>query len=90
MIKSSRVTISNTAQKLSIPEPIDSFLGQTIGMKNVDPSATVYLGGSDVTVYNGFPLYAGEQMSIELEQPQDLYVITVATAELAVLWADVQ
>lgn len=90
MIKSARVTVGVTPVKVSVSETIDSLVGQVVAIKNIDGAQAVYLGGSDVDIYNGWPLYAGEQVSVELEIPQDLYAVASADADIAVLWLDLQ
>lgn len=90
MIKSARVTVGVTPVKVSVSETIDSLVGQVVAIKNIDGAQAVYLGGADVDIYNGWPLYAGEQVSVELEVPQDLYAVASADADIAVLWLDLQ
>lgn len=90
MIKSSRVSVGTEAVQFNIPEAIDSITGQTIAIRNMNASETVYLGGSDVDVYSGFPLYAGEQISLELQLPQDVYGVSTSAGEVAILWLDLK
>lgn len=46
MIKSGRLTITTAPQSLVYGESIDSIRGQTITIKNLDATNSVYLGGA--------------------------------------------
>lgn len=71
-IKSRQVTVGTTATLLTT---------QTLHWTNVAvqaPSgAVMYVGGSDVTTTNGFPVAAGASMAFDLEG-EDIYAV-VAT-----------
>lgn len=51
---------------------------QRIVVKNTDGSADVYLGGSDVSSSNGFPLGAGESVAVPGFAGEELYVRTAS------------
>lgn len=89
MIKASRLQVSSTPVNVMAGESIDSITGQTLVLRNSSTHETVYLGGADVDVYQGFPVYAGEQLTVEFLQSQQLYAVAVSSAELSVLWMDI-
>lgn len=57
----------------------------TVQIRNLTGNAVVYIGGSDVTSSNGFPLYAGDVWTIDTMNPRSIYVIGTATQRVA--WA---
>ncbi len=46
---------------------------------------TAYLGGSDVDTTDGFPVAAGEQVTVTVESGEIVYAISAATATVNVL-----
>jgi hypothetical protein len=40
----------------------------------------IYIGGSDVTAINGYPIYPRGQMNIQIEDGVDLYAISAGAA----------
>jgi hypothetical protein len=51
---------------------------QVAQVHNNDASATVFVGGSDVTTANGFPIPAGEYRAFALRPGDTLYGIAAA------------
>lgn len=49
-------------------------------------SAPIYIGGSDVSTSNGFPLSAGESIGLELADASKLFAVSAAAQELRILW----
>jgi hypothetical protein len=84
-IRSSSFTVTTTAQALNVSENKAS-----IALSNPALGATVYLGGSDVTAANGFPLAAGEKIALDLEKGDVVYAIVAASTQaISVLKANV-
>lgn len=75
------VTIATTATRIDADEG-GSSTSQGASVYNAG-TATVYLGGSDVTTANGYPLAVGEHLSVDLALAHVLYGI-VATGTQAV------
>jgi hypothetical protein len=75
MTQHSLTTLSSSTATRLTPNGIHS--GMDITIQNVDASAIVYIGGSDVTSSNyGYRLSAGAAWSIELSGVDALYAIT--------------
>lgn len=53
--------------------------GVTVAVQNTG-SATVYLGGSEVSTVDGYPLAAGASVGFVAEDGDDLYGITAAAS----------
>ena len=51
------------------------IVGRQVAIANLG-SVTVYVGGSDVTTANGFPVSAGEKISIDVAPDEALYGIS--------------
>lgn len=68
------VSVGTTATRLdATADTSDDVRHQSSAIYN-NGSATVFLGGADVTTANGFPLAAGTSMSIsDLELGDELY-----------------
>jgi hypothetical protein len=88
MAASSRaVTVTTTATRLdSTTDDADGPFGQGLAIYN-NGSATIYLGGSDVTTANGSPVPAGTWgPGFEMHQQDELYAIVASgTVEVRVL-----
>lgn len=86
-VRSRAVTVGTTATRLDLAEGGQSSEG---GAFYNAGSATVYLGGSDVSTANGFALAAGERIGVDLAQQDELYAVAasgtveVRTLEVAV------
>lgn len=78
-VLSRAVTVGTTATRLDSDE--GGQASQAFSMKNIG-SATVYLGGPDVTTANGAPLAAGEWFAADLAKYDVMYGI-VATGTQA-------
>lgn len=89
MIKSENLTVETTPISLLYRESIDSIRGQTICVQNTDATNAVYLGGTEVTVDNGYVLPAGAQIAVTLETVQDFYAVSGGSVVVSVLWIDV-
>lgn len=78
-ITNGHTTLTGSAQKLLAA----GVTGEHVLVRNPTGNATFYLGTSTVTSGNGFPVYAGESLSIDLVSLGALYVIGTAVQELA-------
>ncbi len=75
MTQHSLTTLSNTSDTRLTPDGTHSGLDITI--QNVHATATVYVGGNDVSSNNyGYRLDPGTAFSIELSGRDSLYAIT--------------
>ena len=45
-------------------------------------SATIYVGGSGVTVDNGFPIEPGESLTIDIDNVADIYCISGSASQV--------
>lgn len=90
MIVSKRIRVTEVPFNLRHFESVDSLPGQVVVIKNIDSSQTCYLGGQDVTVNNGWPLWADENVSLEMPHNQDIYVVAGSATDIAVMWIDVK
>lgn len=43
--------------------------GDTIGLANLSDTTTIWYGGADVTVANGYPLYPREKVGFDEKNP---------------------
>lgn len=84
--KSRAVTVTTTATRLDTADETDSYGGSVIAIYNLSAS-TVYVGGSDVTTANGFPVEASTgKFSVDSQVTTDaLYgIVATGTAEVRV------
>jgi hypothetical protein len=72
---SSQVAVSTT--------PVDVTGAHRV--KNTSASQVVYVGGSNVTTSNGYPLAAGAEMVAAEAVRGDLFVVAAAAATIATL-----
>lgn len=82
-VTASRVTVSNTAVALNAV----GTSGATLRVKNTDATNAVDVGTSAVTAGTGYPLAAGEVLSVVANSGDSLYAIrsTVNDVVLAIL-----
>ena len=82
MLRTRNLTLSSTPTLLTITDGVDS--PNTISVQNTDASATIYLGGSNVSSSSyGVKLAAGQIWSADLGAYDKLYA--TGTAGVAVL-----
>lgn len=76
-----------SAPNVSYPTSAARIIGQSAAITN-NGSATVYLGGANVAIGNGFPLAAGATITIDLGPDETLYgLASSGTQVCAVLTA---
>ena len=84
MIRSRILTMSATAQELTIADGIDT--SNTISIQNTHASLNAYIGTSGVTTSAyGIRLKSGEAVSFDLAAADQLYAVGDAGATLAIL-----
>jgi len=84
MIRNKNLTLSGTAQELTIADGIDT--ANTISIQNTHASLNAYIGNEAVTTSSyGVRLKAGEAVSFDLNASDRLYAVGDAGATLAVL-----
>lgn len=85
-IKTAVVTATTTAAAVTATDS-DDLRGQGLVFKNTGPTNTAYLGGSDVTAANGYPIAPGEALTLNAASSGDApYLITsTSTTTVAVL-----
>ena len=82
MLRTRNLTLTSTAQELTINDDIDT--PNTISVQNTDDSAPIYIGNQSVTSSNyGIKLAAGQIWSADLAPNDEIYA--VGTASVAVL-----
>jgi len=80
--KSSAVTVTTAATALPTT-PVSGRITQNIRNKGAQ---TLYIGGSDVTVANGFPIEPGEAYPVDVNEGAILYgIVASGTASVKVL-----
>lgn len=84
-ISAGHVTVEDTAT--AVASGAERFAPNRIIIKNVDGSEDVFLGGSDVTVEEGFKLEPGDLFEWSPANTDTLYGVVAenATAEVHVL-----
>ena len=84
MIRSRNLTMSETAQELTIDDAIDTV--NTISIQNTHASLNAYIGTDAVTTSSyGVRLKAGEAVGFDLKADDKLYAVGDAGATLAIL-----
>jgi hypothetical protein len=84
MLRTRNLTLSGTAQELTIDDMIDT--PNTISVQNTDSSATIYIGGQSVTSSNyGIKLSAGQIWSADLGPDDQIYAVGTSTAAIMIL-----
>jgi len=71
-IVQSSTTVTNTATSI----PSTAVVGRNTMLILNNGSNTVYLGASNVTTANGYPLSAGEEKAFDLDDAVVLYGVT--------------
>ena len=79
------MSITSRVETITAAEIIEAGVaeGKIVMLRN--PTATIFLGGPDVTIANGFPLEEDDILSITLLQGDTLYGVTAATGDVNVL-----
>jgi hypothetical protein len=84
-VKQSKVTVGITPTLLNTFADKDNSYGNHVAVY-VPAGATVYLGGSDVSTTNGFPLVGPDRAAFDINPGDALYgVVASATASVNVL-----
>lgn len=80
------VSVGTTATRLDTQNETDDVSASAVAVYN-NGAETIYLGDVEVTTATGYPLAAGEHMSVRLDSPRDsLYgIVAAATEEARVL-----
>lgn len=75
-------TVTTTAGRL---DSADQSAGASVAVKNVG-SVTVYVGGPGVTTAAGYPVAAGEAVSMDVGKGDEVYgIVGSGTCEVRVL-----
>jgi hypothetical protein len=84
MLRTKNLTLSGTAQELTIDDMIDT--PNTISVQNTDLSAPLYIGGELVTssIY-GIKLSAGQIWSADLSADDKIYAVGTSTVSVLIL-----
>jgi hypothetical protein len=84
MLRTRNLTLSGTAQELTIDDMIDT--PNTISVQNTDSSDPVYIGNESVTSSNyGIKLSAGQIWSADLGPNDQVYAVGTSTASILIL-----
>lgn len=84
MIRNRNLTLSATAQEVTIADSIDT--ANAISIQNTHASLNAYIGNDGVTTSSyGVRLKAGEAVSFDLGASDRLYAVGDAGATLAIL-----
>jgi hypothetical protein len=84
MLRTRNLTLSGTAQELTIDDAVDG--PNTISVQNTDTSAPLYIGNASVTSSNyGIKLTAGQIWSADLDADDKIYAVGSSTAAVMIL-----
>ena len=88
MIRNRNLTLSATAQEVTIDDSIDTR--NTISIQNTHATLNAYIGTSGVTTSSyGVRLKSGEAVSFDLAADDQLYAVGDVGATLAILIIEV-
>lgn len=83
-VVSSAVIVGTTPTELTVSGGSDGDTfgtnapGSGLAVDNIDGTATVYVGGADVTTSNGYPVRAGRDTSFDFEQGERMFAIVAS------------
>jgi hypothetical protein len=84
MLRTRNLTLTSTAQELTINDDIDT--ANTISVQNTDASAPIYIGNASVTSSNyGIKLAAGQIWSADLAPNDQLFAVGTSTVSVLIL-----
>jgi hypothetical protein len=84
MLRTRNLTLSGTAQELTIDDAVDG--PNTISVQNTDVAAPLYIGNESVTTSNyGIKLTAGQIWSADLGPDDKIYAVGSSTAAVMIL-----
>jgi hypothetical protein len=84
MLRTINLTLSGTAQELTIDDMIDT--PNTISVQNTDTSAPLYIGNASVTSSSyGIKLAAGQIWSADLGPDDQVYAVGTSTSAVMIL-----
>jgi hypothetical protein len=84
MLRTKNLTLSGTAQELTIDDMVDT--ANTISVQNTDSSAPLYIGNESVTTTNyGIKLSAGQIWSADLGPDDKIHAVGTATVSVLIL-----
>ena len=84
MLRTRNLTLTSTAQELTIDDMIDT--ANTISVQNTDVAAPVYIGNESVTSSNyGIKLTAGQIWSADLGADDKIYAVGTASVAVMIL-----
>lgn len=80
-IETTQYTVGTSAQKLT-PTPMTNRSGMMIKVRATDTSQVVYVGPNDqVTSLNGFPIFDGDTLQLDLKETQEIWAIGSAAGQ---------
>ena len=83
-VKATRVTVGTSPTKIN-SKPADGLSGSG-GQARNRGAASVFVGGSDVTTTDGYEVEAGDVLSFDLDQGENIYgIVASGTCEMHVL-----
>ena len=84
MLRTRNLTLSSTAQELTIDDMVDT--PNTISVQNTDLSAPLYIGGEAVTTsLYGIKLAPGQMWSADLGTDDKIYAVGTASVSVLIL-----
>jgi len=84
MLRTRNLTLSGTAQQLTIDDAVNG--PNTISVQNTDVSASMYIGNESVTSSNyGIKLTAGQIWSADLSAEDKIYAVGTASVAVMIL-----
>ena len=79
------VSVGTTATRLDTASETDNVRGSSVAIYN-NGASTVYVGPSDVATADGYPLAAGEHLSVDVDDADGIYgIVASGTVEVRVL-----
>jgi hypothetical protein len=84
MLRTRNLTLSGTAQELTIDDAVDG--PNTISVQNTDVAAPLYIGNESVSSSNyGIKLTAGQIWSADLAADDKIYAVGTASVSVLIL-----
>lgn len=83
--KTNRVQASGVRSVVFDADYVSATHSKALRIKNIDTVGIAYIGGSDVSILNGYPLNPGEEVTVQLTDADPLHCISPTTANLAIL-----
>lgn len=85
MARADKITIPSTPTEIANGDYGSPGVPASVLIKNTG-GATIYIGGSTVDAVDGFPIAAGESVSLDLVAGEELYAISAGSVDVNFLY----